>query len=74
MPQLNQENVDWWFSYHAPKDDAQMAAYKAIRAAGKALAETVLEYCPDSADKTVAIRTIREAVMWANASVACEGR
>ena len=61
------------FDYHKP-DDFQMASYKAIRIAGKDLAEAILDNCPASADTTAAIRKVREAVMTANAAIACGGK
>ena len=48
-----------------------MVAYNDIRQAAKIYAETVNKHVPDSADKTVAIRKIRESVMAANLAVAC---
>lgn len=62
-----------WFTYHKPEGD-QPAKYEAIRAAGHQFAEVILAATPPSADQTAAIRKIREAVMTANAAIACEGR
>jgi hypothetical protein len=61
------------FSYHAP-DEEDIAKYSAIRVQGRFLAETVLKCCPPSADRSAAIRKIREAVATANMSVALKGR
>ena len=62
-----------WFTYHAPEqDDAQR--YERIRAAGLDFATVLAECCPQSADLTVAIRKVREAVMTANAAIACGGK
>ena len=58
------------FTYHAPKGD-QADRYQRIRQAGKDLATVILECCPASADATAAIRKAREAVMTANAAIAC---
>jgi len=71
---ISKEQIDNWFTYHPPKDGAQVAAYARIREAGKAFAEAVVRETPASADQTAAIRLIREAVMTANAALACEGR
>jgi len=57
------------FSYHAPKGD-QPQRYEKIREAAKIFAKVIEECCPYSADKSAAIRKIREAVMTANASIA----
>ena len=62
-----------WFSYHAPNDE-QQAAYMRIRASALALAVVIWGSCPPSADRTAAIRLLRESVMTANASIACGGK
>lgn len=68
-----QDQLDNWFSYHPPEgDDAER--YTQIRAGGKVLAELICDLCPASADRTVAIRKIREAVYASNASIACRGK
>jgi len=63
-------NLDNLFTYHKPIKD-QPERYERIRAQGKAMAEFLILSCPDSAELTKAIRKIQEAVMWANASIAC---
>jgi len=68
-----QEHLDNWFEYHAPDEDQQIA-YRAIRGIAREFAEAILYYCPSSADRTDAIRKVREAVMTANASIACGGK
>jgi len=60
------------FTYHAPTPD-QIVKYQAIRAAALVLAHTIEEHCPACADRTTAIRRVREAVHVANASVALGG-
>lgn len=67
-----QAELDNFFQYHAPVND-QADRYAEIRSAGKAFAETIAKHCPPSADRTHAIRVIRDAVFWANASIACSG-
>lgn len=64
------KSLDEWFTHHAPKGD-QAGRYGEIRNAGRAFADLVNALCPDGPDKTTAVRTIREAVMWANAAIAC---
>jgi uncharacterized protein len=67
---ISQADINNWFSYHAPVPE-QLAAYNDIRQAAKIYAETVNKHVPDSADKTAAVRKIRESVMAANLAVAC---
>lgn len=68
-----QEHLDNWFTYHEATVD-QVVQYQAIRSAAKVLAEIILDKCPQCADRTDAIRKVREAVMTANASIACGGK
>ena len=66
----SQAEINNWFMYHPPTPE-QLVAYNDIRQAAKIYAETVNKHVPDSSDKTVAIRKIRESVMAANLAVAC---
>lgn len=65
------ENVDDVFTYHAPTD-AQKEQYAQIRRHAADFVETILECAPDCADRTAAIRKVREAVMTANAAIALD--
>jgi hypothetical protein len=62
------DDLDNVFSYH--DDDRRIKHYQAVREAAKLFCRTVLENCPSCADRSAAIRSIREAVMQANASIA----
>lgn len=68
---MTKEEILDVFSYHAPKAD-QPERYERIRAKARELAEEIVEVCPPSADRTAAIRKLRECVMTANASIALE--
>jgi len=72
MP-ITQDNLDNWFTYHSPTPE-QLPKYLAIREAGKSFAEAIVANTPSSADQTAAIRKVREAVMTANQSIACNGQ
>ena len=67
---IDQHDIDNWFVYHAPTPE-QVEHYNAIREAAKIYAETVNKHTPDGADKTAAMRTIRNSVMQANLAIAC---
>lgn len=69
----NDDLIQNWFTYHSPTNET-IPKYQIIREAGLSFARKIQENCPDGPDKSVAIRTIREAVMWANASIACCGK
>jgi hypothetical protein len=62
-----------WFSYHAPTPD-QVEAYQQLRDGAYMFARCILLHCPASADRTAALRKLRESVMTANASIACGGK
>ena len=61
------------FTYHPPTPD-QIEHYQAIRTAALEMATVIVEHTPPSADQTDAIRTLRKAILIANASVALEGK
>lgn len=67
---ITQKDLDNWFVYHSPKDN-DIQKYMFIRDKAKEFAELILKYTPSCADQTAAIRKIREAVMTANAAIAC---
>jgi hypothetical protein len=70
MP-ITQADLDNWFTYHSPKP-GQPERYVAIREAAKNFAEVIVANTPAVADQTYAIRLVRQAVMTANQSIACE--
>lgn len=65
-----QEQIDNWFMYHTPTP-AQLKQYHEVRTAAKIFAETINRHVPHNADKSAAMRLLREAVMTANAGIAC---
>ena len=69
---ITPENLDNWFTYHTPTPE-QLPKYQAIREAGKALAAAIVQNSPASADQSAAVRKVRDAVMTANAAIACGG-
>jgi hypothetical protein len=66
-------NVNDIVDYHAPSKEG-LDAIAEIRHNVKILIITILKQCPPSADRTAAIRKVREAMMTANASIVLEGR
>jgi hypothetical protein len=57
------------FSYHAPKED-QIPRYNDIREMAHAFALSLLQNCPPSRERSLALTNLEQAVMWANASIA----
>lgn len=65
----NLAKVQSWFKYHPPKGD-QPDRYSEINERCAALADYLLHNTPNSAEQTLAIRSLQECRMWANASIA----
>jgi glycyl-tRNA synthetase beta subunit len=65
------QQIEDWFTYHAPKGN-QPERYQRLRAAAKQLAREIAVCCPKSADQNAAFRKLREAVFTANAAIALE--
>ena len=60
-----------WFTYHSPQGN-QPQHYEEIREAGLQMALVILRNCPPFAPEIdTAFLKIRDAVMWANAAIAC---
>lgn len=57
------------FSYHAPKGD-QAERYVSIRETAGAFALGIMQNCPPSRERSLALTALEECVMWANASIA----
>lgn len=72
MP-ITRENIDNWFTYHAPSPD-DTVAYEKLRSSAREMAKAIIELTPPSADQSAAIRLLRESVMTANAAIACKGQ
>ncbi len=66
------DQIDNLFTYHAPTEE-QVGDYQEIRRTAMQLARVIEMRCPQSPDRTVAIRKLRECVMIANASIATGG-
>lgn len=60
------ENI---FTYHRPFGD-QPARYELLRSVAKQLAGIINQSCPESREKSLAITSLQQAIMWANASIA----
>lgn len=67
---ITKDQIESTFSYHRPTGD-QPDRYETLRAAGKRLAKKIVKLCPEGFETDIAIKKLREAIMWANASIAC---
>jgi hypothetical protein len=71
-PISDEEKVSELFTYHSPNAE-QTQRYVTVRDAAKHLAMVLLHNVPAGADRTAAIRQLRECVMTANAAIALNG-
>lgn len=70
IPPTLREWLSRVFVYHPAAGD-QGDRYGAIRKAGQELALKIATLCPAGEDRRTAVEKVREAVMWANAAIAC---
>lgn len=61
--------IDRAFTYHAPKGD-QAERYGAIREAARAFAMLLAELTPPGREQAMALTSLEQAVMAANAAIA----
>lgn len=62
-------DLDHAYGYKRPTEE-QIVKYGVINEAAKSFERVLLEECPPSADRSAAIRQIRDARMTANRSIA----
>lgn len=65
---LTLDNLDDVFTFQ--NDPNRIPHYNAVREAAKQFARAIIQNAPDCADRSAALRQVREAVMSANASIA----
>ena len=68
-PDPIREDVNNRFTYHPPKGD-QAARYVKLRDEALSLANQILDYCPKSRERSLALTKLEECIFWANASIA----
>lgn len=69
--EISVDKLEHLFTHHAPKP-CDIQAYKEIREAGLAFAKIIDKHTPyDCNEYHNAIESTRNAVMWANAGIAC---
>ena len=66
-------DVDRWFTYQKPPDDA-VVKLRRLREKARELGHLILEVAPLCADQSAALRQLRETVMTANAAIVCPQR
>jgi hypothetical protein len=66
---FNSETIENNFTYHKPQP-GQNEKYEMLRAKAKELAHMIAGQCPDSREKSLAITSLEQSIMWANAAIA----
>ncbi len=66
---MTDEQIENTFTYHRPFGN-QPQRYEDLRNEAKSLAKTIQQACPESREKSLAITSLQQAIMWANASIA----
>lgn len=69
MTNKEQETLDNNFTYHSPKE-GQTEKYQTIRNKAKGLATLLIDLCPESRERAIAMTNLETAVFWANAAIA----
>ncbi len=66
---MDSQYIEDIFTYHAPTT-AKVKQHESVRDLLKKVAHSFREDLPDSPEKTLAIRRLQEAMMYANAAIA----
>lgn len=72
MGQVTADNIAKVCRYQKPTEEA-VVKHEAINAGAEAYIRVIMENTPACADTTVAIRSVREARLWANSAIALGG-
>lgn len=64
------DDIDRWFTYHPPSPE-QVPVYERLRGETHDLADLFAAHVPAGVERDRAFAALREAVMWANAGIAC---
>ena len=66
---MTTEQIEAIFTYQRPHGD-QPQRYERMRGMAKMLALLIQECCPESREKSLAITSLQQTIMWANAAIA----
>ena len=65
---VNTEQLESSLTNHSP-DAAQLVDIEAVRVEAKSFGRAILNHCPDSREKSIAITNLEQACMWATKSI-----
>lgn len=69
---VTHENVEVLFAHQAPTEE-KITAMLTVRRHCIDTAHAILDLVPDCADRSAALRALREVAMWSNAAIVKEG-
>lgn len=64
------DHLDFVLTNQPPRGPEVVERFETLRIPAKELGHTILDVCPECAERTLAIRKLEEAVMWATKAVA----
>lgn len=67
---MNKELYEKTFAGYRSPNDQTIPKYQAIQAKVKELGDLIMEQCPDSREKSIALTDLQSCRMFANAAVA----
>jgi hypothetical protein len=70
---MSDQEIDNIFTYHKPFG-GQQERYQQLRDCARLTARAINEMCPDSREKSLALTSLQQSIMWANASIAINER
>lgn len=73
QPGITYEEIDERMDHHPPTSPVTGDAHATVRLLVKACAKAVKDILPPGRETALFLTSIQEALMWANASIACNG-
>lgn len=70
MKKTPQEQLHHNLTNHAPATETVINKFERIREQAKQLGEEILDHCPESREKSLALTNLEQTVMWAVAAIA----
>jgi hypothetical protein len=71
---MDSQYIEDIFSHHPPKNDDVVKAHEDVRTWIRAAAQMINSSVPESPEKTLAVRKLQEAMMYANSAIAIYSR
>jgi hypothetical protein len=73
MEEEVKEQIDRAFTKSPPPTDTQCERYDLICSTARSFAEMIATFCPPSRERSLALTSVEQSMMWAIASIARNG-